>query len=152
MRTLIVDEIHAVADDKRGSHLALSIARLEALTGSPLQKIGLSATVSPIEEVAQFLSPRAKIVQVGRKRMLDLAVEVPRDELGAVASTEMWGEIYDRVAALALGASHHAGLRQHPQACPSASRTIWASAWARTRCCRITAACRAACAWKPSRN
>src|SRR5580658_6753036 len=74
-RTLIVDEIHAVADDKRGSHLALSIARLEALTGSPLQKIGLSATVSPIEEVAQFLSPRAKIVQVGRKRALDLAVE-----------------------------------------------------------------------------
>jgi len=101
-RTLIVDEIHAVADDKRGSHLALSIARLEALTGSPLQKIGLSATVSPIEEVAQFLSPRAKIVQVRRKRALDLAVEVPRDELGAVASTEMWGEIYDRVAALAL--------------------------------------------------
>jgi ATP-dependent Lhr-like helicase len=101
-RTLIVDEIHAVADDKRGSHLALSIARLEALTGAPLQKIGLSATVSPIEEVAQFLSPRAKIVQVGRKRALDLAVEVPRDELGVVASTEMWGEIYDRLAALAL--------------------------------------------------
>jgi ATP-dependent Lhr-like helicase len=101
-RTLIVDEIHAVADDKRGSHLALSIARLEALTGRPLQKIGLSATVSPIEEVAQFLSPRAKIVQVGRKRALDLAVEVPRDELGVVASTEMWGEIYDRLAALAL--------------------------------------------------
>jgi ATP-dependent helicase Lhr and Lhr-like helicase len=102
VRTLIVDEIHAVADDKRGSHLALSIARLEALTGRPLQKIGLSATVSPIEEVAQFLSPRAKIVQVGRKRTLDLAVEVPRDELGVVASTEMWGEIYDRIAALAL--------------------------------------------------
>ena len=101
-RTLIVDEIHAVADDKRGSHLALSIARLEALTGRPLQKIGLSATVSPIEEVAQFLSPRARIVQVGRKRALDLAVEVPRDELGVVASTEMWGEIYDRLAALAL--------------------------------------------------
>jgi ATP-dependent helicase Lhr and Lhr-like helicase len=102
VRTLIVDEIHAVADDKRGSHLALSITRLEALTGRPLQKIGLSATVSPIEEVAQFLSPRAKIVQIGRKRALDLAVEVPRDELGVVASTEMWGEIYDRLAALAL--------------------------------------------------
>jgi ATP-dependent Lhr-like helicase len=100
--TLIVDEIHAVADDKRGSHLALSIARLELLTGKPLQKIGLSATVSPIEEVAQFLSPKAKIVQVGRKRALDLAVEVPRDELGVVASTEMWGEIYDRIATLAL--------------------------------------------------
>jgi ATP-dependent Lhr-like helicase len=101
VRTLIVDEIHAIADDKRGSHLALSIARLEALTGAPLQKIGLSATVSPIEEVAKFLSPHAEIVQVGRRRNLDLAVEVPRDELGAVASTEMWSEIYDRIAALA---------------------------------------------------
>jgi ATP-dependent Lhr-like helicase len=101
VRTLIVDEIHAVADDKRGAHLALSIARLEALTGKPLQKIGLSATVSPIEEVARFLSPQARIVQVGHRRALDLGVEVPRDELGAVASTEMWDEIYDRVAELA---------------------------------------------------
>ena len=98
VRTLIVDEIHAVADDKRGSHLALSIARLEALDGAPLQKIGLSATVSPIEEVAQFLSRQAHIVQVGHRRAMDLAVEVPRDELGAVASTEMWGEMYDRLA------------------------------------------------------
>src|SRR5579883_3112514 len=64
VKTLIVDEIHAIADDKRGSHLALSIARLEALTGRSLQKIGLSATVSPIEEVAKFLSPKAKIIQV----------------------------------------------------------------------------------------
>jgi ATP-dependent Lhr-like helicase len=101
VRTLIVDEIHAVADDKRGSHLALSIARLESLTGAPLQKIGLSATVSPIEEVARFLSDRAHIVQVGHRRAMDLAVEVPRDELGAVASTEMWGEVYDRLAELA---------------------------------------------------
>src|SRR6185312_15380808 len=65
VRTVIVDEIHAVADDKRGSHLALSIARLEALVGAPIQKIGLSATVSPIEDVASFLSDRAHIVQVG---------------------------------------------------------------------------------------
>jgi len=101
VRTLIVDEIHAVADDKRGSHLALSIARLEALVGAPLQKIGLSATVSPIEEVARFLSDRAHIVQVGHRRAMDLAVEVPRDELGAVASMEMWDEVYDRIAALA---------------------------------------------------
>src|SRR5579864_2741360 len=101
VRTLIVDEIHAVADDKRGSHLALSIARLEALTGAPLQKIGLSATVSPIEDVARFLSGHARIVQVGHRRAMDLAVEVPRDELGAVASMEMWDEVYDRVAALA---------------------------------------------------
>jgi len=101
VKTLIVDEIHAVADDKRGSHLALSIARLEALVDGPLQKIGLSATVSPIEEVARFLSDKARIVQVGHRRAMDLAVEVPRDELGAVASMEMWGEIYDRVAELA---------------------------------------------------
>ena len=87
VRTLIVDEIHAVADDKRGSHLALSIARLEALCrGGALQKIGLSATVSPIEEVAQFLEPRrATSFKSGRRRAMDLAVEVPRDELGAVA-------------------------------------------------------------------
>ncbi|MEO8097171.1 MAG: DEAD/DEAH box helicase [Acidobacteriota bacterium] len=101
VRTLIVDEIHAVADDKRGSHLALSIARLEALTGAPIQKIGLSATVSPIQEVARFLGPKAHVVQVGHRRAMDLAVEIPRDELAAVASTESWGEIYDRIAALA---------------------------------------------------
>jgi ATP-dependent Lhr-like helicase len=101
VRTLIVDEIHAVADDKRGSHLALSVARLEALTEAPLQKIGLSATVSPIEEVARFLSSNAKIVQVGRRRIFDLAVEVPRDELSSVATMEMWEEIYDRIAQLA---------------------------------------------------
>jgi ATP-dependent Lhr-like helicase len=100
VRTLIVDEIHAVAGSKRGSHLALSIARLEALAEGRVQKIGLSATVSPIEEVGQFLSDRAHIIQVGRRRDMDIAVEVPRDELGAVASHEMWSEIYDRTAAL----------------------------------------------------
>src|SRR5207248_9044955 len=103
VRTLIVDELHAVADDKRGSHLALSIARLERLVGAPLQKIGLSATVSPIQDVARFLSDKAHVVQVGHRRAMDLAVEVPRDELGAVASNEMWGEIYDRLAELILG-------------------------------------------------
>ena len=102
VRTLIVDEIHAVAGSKRGSHLALSMARLEALAGGRVQKIGLSATVSPIEEVGRFLSDRAQIIQVGRRRDMDIAVEVPRDELGAVASNEMWSEIYDRTAALAL--------------------------------------------------
>ena len=101
VRTLIVDEIHAVAGSKRGSHLALSIARLEALAEKRIQKIGLSATVSPIEEVGRFLSDRAHIIQVGRRRDMDIAVEVPRDELGAVASNEMWSEIYDRTATLA---------------------------------------------------
>jgi ATP-dependent Lhr-like helicase len=101
VKTLIVDEIHAIADDKRGSHLALSIARLEALVGRRIQKIGLSATVSPIEQVAEFLSDNARIVQVGHRREMELGVEVPRDELGPVASNEMWDEIYNRVAELA---------------------------------------------------
>ncbi len=102
VKTLILDEIHAVAGSKRGSHLALSIARLEALIEGPLQKIGLSATVSPIEQVAQFLGRDPKIVQVGHRREMDLAVEVPRDELSSVASNEMWKDIYDRLANLAL--------------------------------------------------
>ena len=123
-RTVIVDEIHAVADNKRGSHLALSLERLERLARqeerpsssngagaerSGLQRIGLSATVKPINEVARFLSrrfaessegKRGRIIQIGRHREMDLAVEVPADELGPVASNEMWAEIYDRIAAL----------------------------------------------------
>ena len=102
VRTVIVDEIHAVADDKRGSHLALSLARLDALADSKPQRIGLSATVKPIEQVADFLSPNAHIVNIGHRRAMELAVEVPRDELGPVASNEMWAEIYDRVAELIL--------------------------------------------------
>ena len=110
-RTVIVDEIHAVADDKRGSHLALSLARLDDLVakagGPRLQRIGLSATANPIEEVARFLvgaadrpEHEAEIINHGHRRELDLAVEVPKDELGAVATKEMWDEIYDRLAAL----------------------------------------------------
>ncbi|MBV8833156.1 MAG: DEAD/DEAH box helicase, partial [Acidobacteriaceae bacterium] len=100
--TAIVDEIHAVADDKRGSHLALSLARLDALTGHRAQRIGLSATVKPIEEVACLLGPDTRIVDVGHRREMGLAVETPRDELGPVASTELWNEIYDRLAELIL--------------------------------------------------
>ena len=105
VETVILDEIHAVADDKRGSHLALSLERLEALLERPPVRIGLSATQKPIERVAQFLAgsdrPAPAVVNVGHRRAMDLAVEVPSSELGAVASNEMWGEIYDRVAALA---------------------------------------------------
>ncbi len=100
--TVIVDEIHAMAADKRGSHLSLTLARLDHLVrehgGRKPQRIGLSATVRPLEDVARFLSPSATIVDVGRRREMDLCVEVPRDELGPVASNEMWAEIYDRVA------------------------------------------------------
>ena len=171
VQTVIVDEIHAIADDKRGSHLALSLERLDALvcgenhlsalsvisTGAkrsgetrsldrheglstPPQRIGLSATQNPIELVAAFLTgvtstttlddggstrirsglqptgtaPRndwasaperarqpATIIQVGQRRTLDLAIEIPSDELGAITSTAMWTEIFDKLALLA---------------------------------------------------
>ena len=106
--TLIVDEIHAVVDDKRGAHLSLSISRLDDLVmkagGEPPQRIGLSATVKPLEEAARFVTPRKqfRIVDSGHRRELDLAVEVPKDELGPVASNEMWAETYDRLAELIL--------------------------------------------------
>jgi ATP-dependent helicase Lhr and Lhr-like helicase len=105
VETVIVDEIHAVADDKRGAHLALSLERLDHLAGKPLTRIGLSATQKPIELVAHFLGGSARpdpvIAQVGHRRELDLAIEVPGSELSGVASNEMWDEIYDRLAALA---------------------------------------------------
>jgi ATP-dependent Lhr-like helicase len=159
VQTVIVDEIHAIADDKRGAHLALSLERLDALvcgenhlspgamlTGlnTPPQRIGLSATQNPIELVAAFLtgvssipqktalkgtgfSPSvnasrvkgagslglqpqvstegmrqpATIIQVGQRRTLDLAIEVPATELTSITSTAMWDEIYDKLAALA---------------------------------------------------
>jgi ATP-dependent Lhr-like helicase len=105
VKTVIVDEIHAVADDKRGAHLALSLERLELLANHPT-RIGLSATQKPIDEVAHFLTggqrPAPAIVNIGHRRQFDLAVELPRSELGAVANNEMWGEIYDRIAELAL--------------------------------------------------
>ncbi len=99
---VVVDEIHAMAGNKRGSHLALTLARLNDLIeregGKRPQRIGLSATVRPLDDVAHFLSPAARVVDVGHRRAMDLSVEVPSDELGPVASNEMWGEIYDRVA------------------------------------------------------
>jgi ATP-dependent Lhr-like helicase len=102
--TVIVDEIHAVADDKRGAHLALSLERLEALAERPPLRIGLSATQKPIELIARFLAgsgrPDPLIVQIGHQRQVDLAVEVPGSELGPVATQEMWDEIYERIAEL----------------------------------------------------
>ena len=103
--TVIVDEIHAVADDKRGAHLALSLERLQALTHQVPVRIGLSATQKPIEEVAQFLvgahRPAPAIVDVGHKRQMDLAVEIPGSPLGPISSNEQWEEIYQRLAELA---------------------------------------------------
>ena len=75
---------------------------MNALTTTRAQRIGLSATVKPIEEVARLLSDNVRIVDTGHKREMDLAVEIPRDELAAVASNELWGEVYDRLAELIL--------------------------------------------------
>jgi ATP-dependent helicase Lhr and Lhr-like helicase len=104
VETVIVDEIHAVADDKRGVHLALSLERLEALTHRPPLRIGLSATQRPIELIAQFLAgserPYPAVVQIGHQRTADIAVEVPSSELAPVTSHEVWDEIYDRLALL----------------------------------------------------
>ncbi|HTU83261.1 MAG TPA: DEAD/DEAH box helicase [Candidatus Acidoferrales bacterium] len=102
--TIVVDEIHAMANSKRGAHLALTLAQLDDLVtsggGRKPQRIGLSATVRPLDRVAAFLSPGAQIVDVGSRRPMELSVEVPSEELGAVLSTESWREIYQRVADL----------------------------------------------------
>jgi ATP-dependent helicase Lhr and Lhr-like helicase len=109
VRTVIVDEIHAVIGTRRGSHLALSLERLQEVAGRPLQRIGLSATQSPVETVAAFLVgdrfdetglPDCVIVDQGYRRKLDLSLELPRSLLEAVMSGEIWEEYYDRLAEL----------------------------------------------------
>ncbi len=111
--TLIVDEIHALARDKRGSHLALTLERLEALCAKAPVRVALSATQRPLEAMARLLvgagpersdasgRPACAVVDAGHRRPLDLALEVPGSELAAVASAEQWGEILDRIAELA---------------------------------------------------
>ncbi len=105
--TAIVDEIHAVAGNKRGAHLALSLERLDALAGRPVTRIGLSATQRPIETVARFLTGgdrdgphECTIVDIGHQRERDLALELPESPLGAVMSAEVWAEVYRRLRAL----------------------------------------------------
>lgn len=109
VRFLIVDEVHAVAGSKRGVHLSLSLERLEALAGASPVRIGLSATVEPVEEIARFLvglegsggPPRpCRVVDVGRRRALDLAVIAPHPELSAVATNPVWDATYARLAEL----------------------------------------------------
>ncbi|TDJ15170.1 MAG: DEAD/DEAH box helicase [Deltaproteobacteria bacterium] len=111
VHTVIVDEIHAVARDKRGSHLAITLERLSALCPERPIRIGLSATQRPIETISRLLvgagvdrsnddgTPRCAIVDVGHRRVLDVAIEVPGSELEAVASAEQWGELLDSIAA-----------------------------------------------------
>src|SRR5579862_1680345 len=104
VRTVIVDEIHALARDKRGSHLALTLERLDALQKGPRpQRIGLSATQRPIEQTALLLTGAgvgraATVVDCGHARALDVRIEVPGSELAAVASTEQLEEVVDRIA------------------------------------------------------
>ncbi|QEY70608.1 DEAD/DEAH box helicase [Pseudomonas denitrificans (nom. rej.)] len=103
-RSVIVDEIHALAASKRGSHLALSLERLQALCEAPLVRIGLSATQKPIEAVAGFLVGRhqtCRIVDIGYSRERDLNLEVPAAPLEAVMSHDVWDKVYDRLAELA---------------------------------------------------
>jgi len=103
VRTVVVDEVHALMRDKRGSHLALSLARLDALAERRPQRIGLSATVHPILDAARFLVGADRpcaVVDVGHRRDLDLAIELPGTDLEAIATHEQWNEIYDRLATL----------------------------------------------------
>lgn len=104
VRSVIVDEIHAIAGNKRGSHLALSLERLEALCERPLVRVGLSATQKPIDAVARFLvgtERPCEIVDIGHGRARDLALEVPPVPLEAVMSNDAWALVYDRLAVLA---------------------------------------------------
>ena len=111
VKTLILDEIHAVADDKRGSHLALSVERLCALADGPITRVGLSATQRPIEEMARFLVgncnidadgvPDCLIVDTGRSREIELSIHMPPSELGPIATHELWSDTLDAIAGLA---------------------------------------------------
>ena len=110
VHTLILDEIHSIAGNKRGSHLALSVERLCALTGKPITRIGLSATMHPIHEAARFLvgasamdsdgTPRCTVIDTGHARAMDLQVEMPDMELGPIATLELWEETVARIASL----------------------------------------------------
>jgi ATP-dependent Lhr-like helicase len=104
VETVIVDEIHAIADDKRGAHLALSLERLDRLAKTRPNRVGLSATQNPIELVAKFLggshTHEPVIVNVGHRRTLDIAIEVPGQPLQPVASNDLWAENFDRLTEL----------------------------------------------------
>jgi len=110
VRAVIVDEIHAIAATKRGSHLAISLERLQNLSSHPLTRIGLSATQKPIDEVARFLVGAGavtdgvadcEIVDIGYAKQRDLALTLPPTPLGVVMSNDQWTQVYEIVAGLA---------------------------------------------------
>ncbi|MSQ60336.1 MAG: DEAD/DEAH box helicase [Betaproteobacteria bacterium] len=112
--SVIVDEIHALVQTKRGAHLALTLERLEQLCPHPITRIGLSATQKPIGSVANFLvgnpqriskgligtGTRCQIIDTGHVRERDLSLELPDSPLEAVMSAEMWGQVHDRLVQL----------------------------------------------------
>ena len=115
VRTVIVDEIHALAGNKRGAHVALSLERLDSVTHVKPNRIGLSATQRPLEAISQFLvggdhvaenreavwAPNpCRVVDMGQRREMDLAIETPKDELGAIATNAIWADVYDRLTEL----------------------------------------------------
>ena len=147
VRTVIVDEIHAVIGTRRGAHLALSLERLQRVAGRPLLRIGLSATQKPIDEVARCLvgDRRARpctIVDEGHAATIDLGIEIPRSALDAVMAHEVWGEYYDRLAALIDGAPDDAGVRQHAADGGAPGAPSERAARRETPSPRIMAACR----------
>lgn len=104
VETVIVDEIHALVRDKRGSHLAITLERLAAICERKPQRIGLSATQRPMDQIAQFLvgaeEPQPVLLDIGHQRQLDLAIEIPPSELGAVCMHEQWAEVNARIVEL----------------------------------------------------
>jgi ATP-dependent Lhr-like helicase len=119
--TLIVDEIHALAGNKRGSHLSLSLARLDALCGVPPERIGLSATQKPIRTIADYLcgGRECAIVDTGHKRHMDIQLELPDSPLAPVLANEVWEELYARLEAYIL--DH----RTTRAAVPAPGRASW---------------------------
>tara|TARA_R110002111_G_scaffold257026_1_gene324897 strand:- start:24922 stop:29511 length:4590 start_codon:yes stop_codon:yes gene_type:complete len=130
VETVIVDEIHALLRDKRGSHWSITLERLEALVEHPLQRIGLSATQKPLDRVAQYLvgnrseieitaeAPEqppseypertCRIVDIGHSRTLDIAIKVPPSELSAICTHEQWAEVLEQIVELIQ--AHHSTL------------------------------------------
>jgi ATP-dependent Lhr-like helicase len=102
LRTVIVDEIHALARDKRGAHLMLSLERLDTVAREKPQRLGLSATTRPLDTMRAFLCGEAPCEQVtaGHIRPWDIQVAVPEDELSSVATHEMWGQVYEQLVGL----------------------------------------------------